>query len=225
MTASPPVTCGLVHDDAVGLEEAVELLAAVAPDVGLCRGDLEGVPHPAEVLLRLAPRRACRRRSEQKPRSMRGLVHDDGVLYVVALEREDGDDRVGAERPLVDVEQLGALGLDHRRLRVDQQVLPDEGREREGGRREAQALLRHRRLVGVPRRLVVLRVGDDRGGDAEHGSRVELEVGVLGGGLLGRHRHEAVLLLVRVEHLDDAPLDDVPPGELVRRRPCRPSPG
>src|SRR5437870_2123217 len=61
---------------------------------------------------------------------------------------------------------------------TDKQVLSNVRGDGVGRGGEAERLLRHRRLVGVPRRLVVLRVRDYRGCDSEHRRGEELEMSV-----------------------------------------------
>ncbi len=107
-----------------------------------------------------------------------GLVDDHGVLHVPAVVGHDRHDEVLASRPLVEVEVLHGLRLDHGDLRVVQKVPPGVWPDTVVGGGQAQGLLDHAGPHGHPRRGVVLRVGDQAGANAQNHQRVHLHVGV-----------------------------------------------
>mmetsp|Transcript_34960 Transcript_34960/g.87209 ORF Transcript_34960/g.87209 Transcript_34960/m.87209 type:complete len:662 (-) Transcript_34960:1408-3393(-) len=141
----------------------------------------------------------------------RGAVEDERVLDVVTRVGHHGDHCVVAGRQLGEVDEIDRARLDERLVRVDEQVEDRVDALRLVTRDCPHGLLAHRTLVGVARRLVVVRVGDEAGADAQDCERVDLEVRgarvdvPLVEGDLGR------VLLVHVEVFDEPLADEVLP--------------
>eukprot|EP00960_Hanusia_phi_P030335 748533-Hanusia_phi.AAC.1 len=115
----------------------------------------------------------------------------------------------------MEVDELDGLGLCERSLRVDQQV--EEGVDPlqlivcYG----SNGLLAHGALVGVARRLVVVRVRDETRTCAHDGERIDLQVGRPGADAMLVQGDEGVVLFVDVEVLDEPLLEEVGEGAAV----------
>ena len=207
----------LGRDEAVLAEVAVGLGGAGALHVG--RGDLEVVLLASGVPALLRDVRAEERRAA-KAAVDGGAVHDERILHVVAVVRDDGDHEVLAAGAAVEVHVLHALRRRDGDLRVVHKVAARLLADAVVALAKAQRLLAHARAHRDARGRVVLGVGHDRGGDAQDDHGVDLDVRVelalLGvAQVLGDKRDEEVLLLLGVDVLDHALAHEVAPGGLA----------
>mmetsp|Transcript_57798 Transcript_57798/g.152058 ORF Transcript_57798/g.152058 Transcript_57798/m.152058 type:complete len:514 (+) Transcript_57798:764-2305(+) len=136
-------------------------------------------------------------------------VHDDGVLDIVAAVAHDRHGRVLPRSEVVELHEVQRLARAQRLLRVDQAEQERVGPVVLVHRDAAHGLLAHRALVGVPRRLVVVGVGDEARDDAEQRERLDLEVRRVLRDVRGLQRDEEVVLLVHVDPLHDPLLQEV----------------
>ena len=108
------------------------------------------------------------------------LVHDQRILDVVPVVREDGDAEVLSCGPVLVFDVLHGLGLDHRDLGVLHQVASGVGPDPVVGGGDPQRLLTHSRTHCDTGGGVVLRVRNDSGGDSNDDHGVDLHMGVIG---------------------------------------------
>ncbi len=116
----------------------------------------------------------------------RGLVEDERIFNIVAFVREDGDDEVLACRPVVGSDQFRGLGVGERFLHVVEQVAAGVGAELHVRRAETERLLDHACAHRDTRTRIVLGERDVCRTDTEDQGGVDLEVGVVGGRVLGK---------------------------------------
>ena len=165
------------RNDVVG-PELLELADAQAGDVLRGRRVVEALGVRAVLLLVLDA--AVHERAEEPALHAR-LVDEQRVLLVPAAQRGDAHAHVRARRHGLGLEQLLGLRHDERDLRVHLHVRYGFAAFGPVSRVPAARLLAHGGLVGHAGRLVVVGEGDERGHDAEHERRVELQVRVAGG--------------------------------------------
>mmetsp|Transcript_15972 Transcript_15972/g.60416 ORF Transcript_15972/g.60416 Transcript_15972/m.60416 type:complete len:683 (-) Transcript_15972:428-2476(-) len=194
-------------DGRVGLLELVPLLLSGA------RHGKEGRPvrrGQRDVLLR---RRVGAVEDGAEEAAVDGaLVHDEGVLLVVAGKRGNGHDGVDAGRELAEVHVLHGVGRHEGLLGIVQHVGHGVHAGREVGGVDAHGLLAHGRLVRVSGGLVVVWEGDDGRADAKDHGGVDLAVRVGGADALLQvalcHCDHAALLFLRVDELQRALLHE-----------------
>eukprot|EP00754_Rhynchopus_humris_P041554 Rhum_TRINITY_DN25108_c0_g1::Rhum_TRINITY_DN25108_c0_g1_i1::g.181333::m.181333 len=120
-------------------------------------------------------------------------VHDDTVLLVVPGVARDGHNGVVPGGQVVRVHVTHRLRTSKRLVRVVKHVRCGVVASKEVADVHAHGLLAHRGLVRVPRRLVVVGEGDNRGTDAEDHGRMDFAMSVRG--VLGLHNHTVLVLL------------------------------
>ena len=114
------------------------------------------------------------------------LVHDQRILDVVPVVREDGDAEVLSGGPVGVLDVLHGLRLDHGHLGILHQVASGIGPDPVVGGGDSESLLTHSGTHGDTGGRVVLRIGNDSRRDTDDDHGVDLHVGVLRGHL-GRH--------------------------------------
>ena len=143
-----------------------------------------------------------------------GLVHDDRVLHVVPLVRQDRHDEVLSSRSAVETDEFHRLGGDERLLRIVEHMAPRVWPDPVVGRAQAERLLGHPRTHRDPGAGVVLRIGHHCRANAEYDHGVGLEVRVLRvQERIGLHEPTARLALER----DLAFLARIPPVDIHDR--------
>mmetsp|Transcript_1578 Transcript_1578/g.6248 ORF Transcript_1578/g.6248 Transcript_1578/m.6248 type:complete len:449 (+) Transcript_1578:638-1984(+) len=225
---------GLADDDVLARDARARRRQPVLVELVILRR----LPHPRRVLARgpldhllaygpsallLISVGAVEHRPHEPPIN-RALVHNQGVLLVVARVNHDRHDRVLPRGQLTEVQELHAARRDQRFLRVVQDVpLRLEPQIKVGGV-HAHRLLAHRTLVHVARRLVVVREGYDTATDAQDHRWVNLAMCIARGvrvrGVRTRslkvtalHGDHGRLLLFTVDVLHHAPRHQVVPAE------------
>eukprot|EP00568_Trieres_chinensis_P019218 CAMPEP_0183327902 /NCGR_PEP_ID=MMETSP0160_2-20130417/84003_1 /TAXON_ID=2839 ORGANISM="Odontella Sinensis, Strain Grunow 1884" /NCGR_SAMPLE_ID=MMETSP0160_2 /ASSEMBLY_ACC=CAM_ASM_000250 /LENGTH=611 /DNA_ID=CAMNT_0025496047 /DNA_START=360 /DNA_END=2190 /DNA_ORIENTATION=+ len=149
------------------------------------------------------------------------LVHDEGVLLVVARVDHDGDAAVDAGRELPEVQELHGAGGAQGLLGVVQDVGHGVHPHLVVGGVDAHRLLSHRGLVRVSGTLVVIREGYDRGAYAQYHGGVDLAVRVRGRvrlvapQVLRLHGDHGGLLLLGVDVLHQPLHQEVGPRQLL----------
>lgn len=214
----------LANHDIILLEDRMERRHAILLNRSLRRGlVLASVLLAREHELLLATRRHIavllvlvhRRLQTPEESTLDGrLVHDDGVLLIVATVARNGYDGVMPERQVVHSQNVHHACLDKRTARVAEKlgVLIDALGVIQG--EHTHCLLAHGGLVGISRRLVVIRERDRRRHMTQDHVRVNFAVGVvLGAKILGLQSNEQGLGLCRINVLDTRP---EPLGPIVR---------
>ena len=129
----------------------------------------------------------------------RALVEHNRVLLVVARVAGDGNDRVAASCQLLEAQVLHALGGHERFLRIVEHVGERVHSHLVVRGVDSHRLLAHGALVCVPRRLVVVGEGNDRGADAKDHRRMDLA-------MRERHRLSPLTIQVSETHGDHSRL-------------------
>mmetsp|Transcript_9533 Transcript_9533/g.28432 ORF Transcript_9533/g.28432 Transcript_9533/m.28432 type:complete len:545 (-) Transcript_9533:2521-4155(-) len=147
--------------------------------------------------------------SEETPVDCR-LVHNERIFLVVTGVNHNGNTAIDPTRQLAEVQKLhGTCGTEWF-LRVVQHVGHGIHADLVVRRIDSHGLLTHGTLIGVTRRLVVVRERNDGGTDSQNHGGMDLTVGV--GRRIGLirieipriHRHHCGFFLFRVDVFDDS---------------------
>ena len=142
--------------------------------------------------------------SSAKASIKRRSVKNRCILNVIASEAHDGHGGILARRQLLKVRQLDRLRLHHWLLRishqVEQRVSPVELIIAD----RPDRLLAHSALIGVPWRLVMMRIGDQTSHHSEYREGVDFHVGGHIAHSFLAHGDERIILFVNVQVLEDS---------------------
>ena len=130
------------------------------------------------------------------------LILDERVLDIVAGITHDGNGSIlPGGKPIVS-DELDGLSLDHRLLRihgeVEKRIDTVELIIADG----ADSLFAHSALIGVSRRLVMMRIRNEAGNCAENGERLDLQVSGGGDDVRLIKRDVRVIFLVYIKVLN-----------------------
>ena len=114
----------------------------------------------------------------EKPSVDRTLVHNYRVLLVVPREARDRHDRVDPRRQLRKVKKLHLFRLAKRSLLVIKNISQSVHTGLVVAAVHSHPLFPHRRLVSVPRRLIVIRERNYTSAHSQYHTRVNLTMSI-----------------------------------------------
>ena len=161
----------------------------------------------------------------------RPLVEENRVLLIVPRVRHDGDNHGCSGGQAVQLDNICRARIDQRLCGIIQDMRGLVHPARKIGRVNANRLLALGALVRVAGRLVVVRKGNARREYAKQRVGVNLAVSVVPHVFRGRQnvswkgRDRGGVVLVRVNVLDDGPLDFEPNEEVVPLEVASPKSG
>ena len=109
----------------------------------------------------------------------RRLVHDDGILLILAAVATNGYDSIVTERQIVHTENVHHTGFHKRTRRMAEKLGVLVHTLGEVQCEDTHGLLAHRGLVGISGRLIVIRERDRRGHVTENHVRVNLAMSLI----------------------------------------------
>ena len=139
-----------------------------------------------------------------KPTIQASLVHHDGVLYVIPTVRHDSNSCVLARPELVEVDQVQDLCLHEGFLRIHEEVQQSVHPLVLVVGHASHGLFSHGTLVGISRRLIVVRVWNQPSTNSQDGEWFYLQMRSLLIKVTLPESNEAIILLIHIKILDQS---------------------